>query len=83
MIAPTFSYLNEVYFGEGILEQAATVAARHGLDRPLLVTDRTLSDLGIADRAGLGSLPEFADVETSPTESAARLPFIVRRNATA
>ncbi|MBK36684.1 MAG: 4-hydroxybutyrate dehydrogenase [Gemmatimonadetes bacterium] len=72
MIAPTFSYLNEVYFGGSILEQAATVAARHGLYRPLLVTDRTLSDLGIADRAGLGSLPEFADVETNPTESAAR-----------
>lgn len=72
MIVPTLSYLNDVYFAEGVLEQTASLAMRYGITRPFLVTDRYLSSQNIAKRAGLSGAPEFIDVETNPTEGVAR-----------
>jgi alcohol dehydrogenase class IV len=72
MIAPTFSYLNDVYFAEGVLEETAALVSRYGITRPFVVTDRYLSSQDIPKRAGFSGVPEFIDVETNPTEAVAR-----------
>ena len=50
MNAPTFSYLNDVYFAEGVLSQTASLAMKYRITRPFLVTDRYLSGQDVGRR---------------------------------
>ena len=69
MIAPTLSYLNDVYFGCGLLAEAVSVLERYGLSRPLVVTDPVIRSIGLLDRAGLSDYPLFDAVQTNPCEA--------------
>jgi 4-hydroxybutyrate dehydrogenase len=69
VIAPTFSYLNDVYFGCGLLVKAASLVERYGLSRPLVVTDPVIKSIGLLERAGLFDYPLFDAVQTNPTEA--------------
>ena len=66
---PTLSYLNDVYFGWGILPKLPAVLDRYGVANPLVVTDPVLRSMGVVDRAGLSKYPVFDRVETNPTEA--------------
>ncbi len=77
MSAPTgmWAYPTEVLIGPGTIEKLAEVAQRHGMSRPLFVTDELLQDRDIVKRsmeiltkaqlhAGL-----YAGIKGNPTES--------------
>jgi alcohol dehydrogenase class IV len=68
-VIPTFSYVNDVFFGFGVSGKLGAILKRSGLDRPLLVTDSGLMASGIADRTGLSHLPVYDGVETNPEET--------------
>ena len=68
---PTFSYLNDVYFGAGTIQQLPEVLAQYGLRKPLFVTDSGLISAGIASRAIPEGASVFRDVETNPSERSA------------
>ena len=68
-----YNYPTTIYFGEGALEASAKTIAET-FKKPLMVTDKTLVDLGLADQvkdifseAGL-DVVVFADVQSNPTE---------------
>lgn len=67
--APTFSYLTDVFFGNGLAASVGDICQQFQITRPLLVTDQGLVQLGMTERIGLAPAAEFADVETNPTES--------------
>lgn len=77
MIQPTLSYLNDVYFGRGVCTALPEILTRYGLGAPLVVTDRSLRELGVVDRAGLSDAVVFDGVETNPSEAQAALAFDV------
>ena len=81
MIRPTLSYLNDVYFGQGLLSETAGVILEYGVRRPLVVTDRQLRAIGVVENAGLSSFPVFDDVETNPTEQRAAKALDVYRDS--
>lgn len=68
---PTLSYLTDVYFERGAVSQAAGLISDLGCQRPLVVTDAGLVELGYVDRLGIDA-PVFDRVETNPTEAQAR-----------
>ena len=68
MIQPTISYLTDIYFGFGAAGNLADLLYSLGIRRPLLVTDRGLSDLGIANLVGLNDAPVYCGVRTNPSE---------------
>lgn len=68
MIPPTITYLTDIYFGSGASAILPDLLSGLGVRRPLLVTDRGLSDLGIPKRIGLGEAPVYSGVRTNPSE---------------
>ena len=68
MIPPTITYLNDIYFGFGASAILPDLLCELGVRRPLLVTDRSLSVLGIPKRIGLGEAPVYSGVRTNPSE---------------
>lgn len=68
MIPPTITYLTDIYFGSGASAILPDLLSELGVRRPLLVTDRGLSDLGIPKRIGLGEAPVYSGVRTNPSE---------------
>lgn len=67
------TYLTTIEFGAGVLATLPQHATALGLNRPLLVSDRGLEATGLVgrlqDMLG-GSVPQFLDVPTNPTEEA-------------
>ena len=68
MTSPTITYLNDVYFGFGASATLPNLLSELGVRRPLLVTDRGMSALGIPERIGLGDAPVYSGVRTNPSE---------------
>ena len=70
-----FSYPTQVRFGAGRINELATACHSAGIDRPLLVTDRALSNLPIAQKARSvlqqANLPHavFDQVDPNPNEA--------------
>ena len=69
-----WSYPTTIRFGAGRIAEIAEACAAAAITRPLLVTDRGLSEMAITNRtldlveaAGLGRAI-FADVDTNPTD---------------
>lgn len=62
---PTFSYLNDAYFGVGQAAHVPEMLAARGGVRPLIVTDAVLLGLGIHARVGLPRAVVFDDVRTN------------------
>lgn len=68
MKLPTISYLTDVYFGSGEIESLSQILDQCGLQRPLVVTDEGLLQLGMVDRLGIVPQGVFCDIPTNPTE---------------
>jgi len=68
MKLPTISYLTDVYFGSGEIESLSQILDQCGLQRPLVVTDEGLLQLGMVDRLGIVPQGVFSDIPTNPTE---------------
>ncbi len=73
-LTATWSYPTRVLFGPGRVRELAAACAEAGIERPLLVTDRGLAGLGIAqdalallEEAGLGRAL-FAEVDPNPND---------------
>ncbi|MGI5928256.1 iron-containing alcohol dehydrogenase [Pseudoflavonifractor sp.] len=69
----TFSIPQNISFGEGSLSQLSTLLKQKQLERILLISDRSLEQLGVVDKiktivqeAGVDVLP-FVDVEPNPS----------------
>lgn len=69
MSASLISYLTAVHFGEGSVAEIPGLLKQHRIQRPLLVTDRGLAELGIPDRLPFQPAAVFAEVPTNPTEA--------------
>lgn len=69
MIAPTLSYLNDVYFGRGVLKELSSLLSRYGMRNPLVITDPVIESLGFIEGAGLSGFPLFDRVKTNPSET--------------
>lgn len=71
------NYLTRIHFADGVLEDALRAEIEDlGIERPLLVTDKGLTNSGLVERA-LSALPEktdarlFDDTPSNPTEASA------------
>lgn len=69
----TFSIPQNISFGEGSLSQLSALLKQKQLERILLISDRSLEQLGVVDKiktivqeAGVDVLP-FVDVEPNPS----------------
>ena len=67
----TISYLTDIYLGQGAVQYVAGLLSDWGCQRPLVVTDRGLVELGGVDRLGIEGVV-YDEVETNPTEDQAR-----------
>lgn len=72
MRAPDLSYLTDIYFGRGAVAVVPELLARLGVARPLVVTDATLEELGLARRLHLGGHAIYAGTQTNPSEASLR-----------
>lgn len=68
MPASLINYLTAVHFGPGAVAELPDLLQKHGITRPMLVTDRGLVDLGLPDRLPFEPSAVFAEVPTNPTE---------------
>lgn len=71
MPVPTINYLTGVHFGVGSCGLLPEVLNDLGVNRPLMVTDRGLLDLGFVERPGVEPAAIFSDVQTNPDEESA------------
>lgn len=74
MTTANWSFPTSIRFGVGRIAELADACKAAGVARPLLVTDRGMSDLPITSdaldrlqKAGLGASP-FSDVQSNPTD---------------
>lgn len=68
MTVALINYLTEIHFGAGAVAQLPDALAKHGITRPLLVTDAGLAGIGLPDRLPCQSAAVFAGVPSNPTE---------------
>ncbi len=66
------NYLTEIQFGCGAIRELPQMLAKHGIGRPLLVTDAGLVRSGLIERIGLPRAALFADVPSNPTLESVR-----------
>ena len=66
------NYLTEIHFGIGCRGELSKLLAAQQLERPLLVTDRGLCDLGLPDELGVEFAATFSDVPANPDEASVR-----------
>ncbi|MCH2201181.1 MAG: iron-containing alcohol dehydrogenase [Fuerstiella sp.] len=71
MTIPTINYLTGIHFGVGSIGLLSDVLAEYSVERPLVVTDRGLLELGFVEQLGVKPAAIFADVETNPDEAGA------------
>ena len=69
MQSPTISYLTKVQFGAGSLNDLTEVLQQTGIQKPLVVTDAGLLNLGYVDRLGLNAPTIYCGVPANPTET--------------
>lgn len=69
MRAPDIAYLTNIYFGRGSAALVPELLARYGVAKPLLVTDATVAELGLAQKVGLGEHVRYAGTQTNPDEA--------------
>lgn len=72
MSVAVINYLTEIQFGCGAIRELPNVLAKHGITRPLLVTDAGLIRCGLIERIGLNDAVVFSDVLTNPTADSVR-----------
>lgn len=71
-LKPTISYLNDVFFGPGMIDSLPAIMGRVKMSRALVVTDAPLRAMGMVDRLPIAApmrAAVFDDVPTNPTES--------------
>jgi 4-hydroxybutyrate dehydrogenase len=68
MNPPTISYLSRIYFGAGRRSEIHDLLRHLSVNRPLIVTDPGLINIGLVDRLGLDSPCIFSDVQANPAE---------------
>lgn len=68
----TISYMTDVLFAVGAVGELKILAARHGIARPLIVTDAGVVAAGLTEPllVVLGSCPIFDETPANPTEEA-------------
>jgi 4-hydroxybutyrate dehydrogenase len=66
------NYLTEIHFGNGCRRELASLLAQHGVERPLLVTDRGLCDLGLPNELNIEFPATFSEVLANPDEASVR-----------
>jgi 4-hydroxybutyrate dehydrogenase len=66
------NYLTNIHFGIGSRNELSKLLAEHNVQRPLLVTDKGLRDLGLPDQLGLEFAETFSDVPANPDEASVR-----------
>jgi alcohol dehydrogenase class IV len=68
----TISYMTDVVFAVGAVGELKTLVTRHGIARPLIVTDVGVIAAGLIDPllTGLGRCPVFDQTPANPTEEA-------------
>ncbi|MBM79311.1 MAG: 4-hydroxybutyrate dehydrogenase [Planctomycetaceae bacterium] len=69
MSSSLISYLTDVHFGCGAIAELPALLSSLNISRPLLVTDKGLSALGMPDRLQVDLAAVHDDVPTNPTES--------------
>jgi 4-hydroxybutyrate dehydrogenase len=62
------NYLTAVHFGAGAVADLPGILKQHRIQRPLVVTDRGLMELGMVERLLIEPAATFSDVPTNPTE---------------
>ncbi len=67
MSIAVINYLTEIQFGCGAIRELPQLLARHGVARPLLVTDAGLVQCGLIERVQLPRAVVFANVPSNPT----------------
>jgi len=69
MPSSLINYLTPVQFGAGAVSELPEILKQHRIQRPLLVTDRGLAELGMAERLSIEPAAVFTEVPTNPTEA--------------
>ncbi len=69
---PTASYLNDVYLEAGCVTLVPELLDREGVEKPLIVTDRTLVEKGFVEQLELEDPVVFDRIQTNPTEQSVR-----------
>lgn len=69
------SYMTDVLFDVGAVRELSSLAARHQIRQPFVVTDRGIVAAGLSETviAGLGRCPTFDATPPNPTEAAVDL----------
>ena len=69
------SYMTDVLFGIGAIGELPSIVARHGIRRPLIVTDQGVAAAGLIEKAtsALGHCPIFDATPSNPTQAAVEL----------
>ena len=68
MRAPDITYLTDIWFGPGAAREVPALLARFGCERPLVVTDAGLAELGLVAKLGLVGAEQYAGTQTNPSE---------------
>jgi alcohol dehydrogenase class IV len=69
-LAPTITYLTDIWFGLGVVRELAGIAGALKVGRPLVVTDRGVRVGGVLERVGLpAGAVVFDGVESNPDEA--------------
>lgn len=79
------SYLTDVLFDIGAIRELPSVAARHRIRRPFVITDQGVAAAGLIEMAtaGLGHCPIFDATPPNPTEAAVDLAVAAFKRAAA
>lgn len=77
---PNISYLTDVYFGYGKLELLPALLKKHGVSKPIVITDKGIIRAGIIDQFPFKVPIVFDGVETNPTEAMAIAALNMYRN---
>ncbi len=80
MPQPTIQYLTNIHLAAGAVDLLPDILDDLSAQRPLIVTDPGITELGLVARLSLPGGPMFDDVETNPTEANARAGLDVFRN---
>ena len=69
MKPPTISYLSDIYFESGAVDQLGSLVAALNIRIPLVVTDEGIVNAGLIDRLPLDGPAIFGQVDPNPTQA--------------
>jgi 4-hydroxybutyrate dehydrogenase len=72
MTTALMNYLTEIHFGAKSVQIIPSLLSQKNVQRPLIVTDNGLVDLGILDRLPFQAAGVFSEIPTNPTEHAVK-----------